>query len=378
MSDQTSSKRIEFSAPREIVISILQVVGRAISSRSSVQILSGIYLKAEGKEVRVSATDMELSLTAHIEATVESEGSIVVPGRVLLDIVRVLPPGDVTFSQPEGENTIEITCGSASYKIHTYDPTDFPNLPSPEIGKIQNIPQAPFLETLKIVSRASSSDESRPVLTGILVRLSKGRLVMAATDSYRLSVKEKSIEIPEDLEIDAILPARALAEISRIGSGSEKTEELQLVVHENQILIGCEKVWLSTRRIDGQFPNYEQLKPEKFEAEMRASREELADVTRRVSVLAQQNTAMRLSLSEGQLQLRAQTQDIGEAEEAIPVSFSGEPIEIGFNPAFFLEGLESIQGDEVVLSLINPLRPGLISGGEDDFWYLIMPIRLSN
>ena len=141
---------------------------------------------------------------------------------------------------------------------------------------------------------------------------------------------------------------------------------------------GCDGVWLSARRIDGQFPDYTALKPESFEAEMRASKEELADVTRRVAVLAQRNTALRLSLSEGQLQLRAQTQDVGEAEETLPVSFSGQPVEIGFNPGFFLEGLESVEADEIVLRLINPLRPGLISGESDDFWYLIMPIRLAS
>ena len=300
------------------------------------------------------------------------------PGRVLLDIIRVLPPGEVTFSQVAGESTLAIACGQASFKVHTYDATDFPELPSLDAAEVFGIPRAPFLETLETVGKAASRDESRPVLTGILVRLSGERLVMAATDSYRLSVKETPIELPAGLEVDAVVPARALAEVTRMSSGADGPAELQLAVHQNQILVGCDGVWLSARRIDGQFPNYEQLKPDEFEAEMKASREELAEVTRRVAVLAQRNTALRLSLSEGQLQLRAQTQDVGEAEETLPVSFSGEPIEMGFNPGFFLEGLESVDADEVVLRLINPLRPGLISGEADDFWYLIMPIRLAS
>lgn len=326
--------------------------------------------------MEAAATDMELAVRAQLAASVDGEGAVVVPGRVLLDIVRVLPPGDVAFNQVAGESTMSIACGSASYQVHMYDASDFPELPSPEGAELFEIPRAPFLETLSTVSKAASRDESRPVLTGILVKLSGQRLVMAATDSYRLSVRETAIDLAPELDVDAVVPARALAEVARIGASAEG--DLQLAVHQNQIIIGCDGVWLSARRIDGQFPDYTALKPESFEAEMRASKEELADVTRRVAVLAQRNTALRLSLSEGQLQLRAQTQDVGEAEETLPVSFSGQPVEIGFNPEFFLEGLESVEADEVVLRLINPLRPGLISGESDDFWYLIMPIRLAS
>jgi DNA polymerase-3 subunit beta len=340
-----------------------------------VQILGGIHLRAAGSSVEAAATDMELALRADLAASVDGEGAVVVPGRVLLDIVRVLPPGEVRFAQAPGEGTLAISCGSASYKVHAYDATDFPELPSPADTEIFELPRGPFLETLTTVSRAASRDESRPVLTGILVRLSGNRLVMAATDSYRLSVKETAIDAPAGLAVDAVIPARALAEVARIGASAEG--DLQVALHQNQILVGCDGIWLSARRIDGQFPDYTALKPESFEAEMRASKGELADVTRRVSVLAQRNTALRLSLSEGQLQLRAQTQDVGESEETLPVSFKGEPMEIGFNPAFFLEGLESVEADEIVLRLINPLRPGLISGESDDFWYLIMPIRLA-
>ena len=378
MSVDAPPTTLTFTAPRDTAVSVLQTVGRAVSSRSSVQILGGIHLRTVDGGIEVAATDMELALRARLEATVEGDGAVVVPARVLLDIVRVLPPGEVTFTQVAGETTLAIACGAASYKVHTYDATDFPELPSPDASEVHSIPRAPFLDTLSTVSKAASRDESRPVLTGILVRLSGERLVMAATDSYRLSVKETPIELPAGLDIDAVVPARALTEVARMSGGSDGPDELQLAVRQNQILVGCDGVWLSARRIDGQFPNYEQLKPDTFEAEMRASREELADVTRRVAVLAQRNAALRLTLSEGQLQLRAQTQDVGEAEETLPVAFSGEPIEIGFNPGFFLEGLDSVEADEVVLRLINPLRPGLISGEADDFWYLIMPIRLAS
>ena len=377
MSVDAPPSTLTFTASREAVASVLQVVGRAVSSRSSVQILGGILLRTTEDSVEAAATDMELALRAKIDAAVAGPGSVVVPGRVLLDIVRVLPPGEVTFAQVAGESTVSITCGSASYRVHTYDATDFPELPSAGGDETFTLPREPFLETLATVGKAASKDESRPVLTGILIRLSGDKLVMAATDSYRLSVKETKIDLSEGIELDAVVPARAMNEVARLGAAADDAP-IEVAVHQNQILFGCGGVWLSARRIDGQFPNYDQLKPDSFDAEMRAPRDELADVVRRVAVLAQRNTALRLGLTEGELSLRSQTQDVGEAHETMPVAFTGEPIEIGFNPAFFLEGLESISTDEVVLRLINPLRPGLLSDGSEDFWYLIMPIRLAS
>ena len=192
------------------------------------------------------------------------------------------------------------------------------------------------------------------MLTGILVRFEPGKLVMAATDSYRLSVKETPIksDVPE---LEAIVPARALEELRRIAAGAE---QIELGVHENQVVFGAGGVWLTTRRIDGQFPNYKQLLPETFEHEVTLPREELLDVVRRTAVMAQRNSPLRLRFAEGELTVSAQTQDVGEAKESLPAPFTGEPLEIGFNPEFLRDGIESVEGDDVVLKLINPLRPG--------------------
>ncbi len=148
-------------------------------------------------------------------------------------------------------------------------------------------------------------------------------------------------------------------------------------MHENQVIFGADGVWLTTRRIDGQFPNYKQLLPETFEHELTLPRGELLDVVRRVAVMAQRNSPLRLRFAEGELTVSAQTQDVGEARESLPVPFSGESLEIGFNAEFLREGVESVNDDEIRFKLISPLRPGLIQGGSDDFWYLIMPIRIA-
>jgi DNA polymerase-3 subunit beta len=212
------------------------------------------------------------------------------------------------------------------------------------------------------------------VLTGILVRFEGGKLVMAATDSYRLSVKETEIPGAQPSDLEAIVPARALTELGRIAQDSA---ELKIGVQENHVIFGAGDVWLTTRRIDGQFPNYKQLLPETFEHEVALPREEFLEVVRRTSVMAQRNSPLRLRFAEGEVTVSAQTQEVGEAKETLPVPFAGEPLEIGFNPEFLRDGLESLDTDEVALRLISPLRPGLLHSDDESFSYLIMPIRLA-
>jgi DNA polymerase-3 subunit beta len=270
------------------------------------------------------------------------------------------------------EGVLRVTCGSASYRLHTYSAEDFPRLP--EIGdEVFSVDAEALLETVSQVSRSASRDESRPVLTGILARFEPGKLVMAATDSYRLAVKETELAGSAQ-ELEAIIPARALTELARIAGDAT---QLELGVHENQVAFRTDDAILTTRRIDGQFPNVKQLLPEQFEHVVTLPRSELLEVVRRVAVMAQRNSPLRLRFSDGELEVSAQTQDVGEAKEALPAPFTGDALEIGFNPEFLRDGIESVQSDEVQLKLISPLRPGLIQGEGDDYSYLIMPIRLA-
>jgi DNA polymerase III subunit beta len=350
----------------------LGIVARAVSTRGSVQILSGVLLRAEAGRLHLAATDMELSLRSSLEASVDGAGAVVVPGRLLVDLVRLLPDNDVTIEHRAEESVVHLTCGPSSATLHTYAAEDFPRLPDLDALGTFTVDRQSFLDTVSRVARSASRDESRPVLTGILVRFEGGKLVMAATDSYRLSVKETELqgEVPE---LEAIIPARALGELSRIAQGGETVE---LGVHENQIVFAVEDVWLTSRRIDGQFPNYKQLLPESFEHDVVLPRSEVLDVVRRVGVMVQRTSPIQLRFAEGELTVFARTQDVGEAKESLPVQFSGEPLEIGFNAEFLREGIESIAADEIQLRLISPLRPAVIEGGEDDPTYLIMPIRL--
>jgi DNA polymerase III subunit beta len=175
-------------------------------------------------------------------------------------------------------------------------------------------------------------------------------------------------------ELEAIVPARALTELARIALAGD---QIELGLHENQVVFGTGEAWLTTRRIDGQFPNYKQLVPETFDHEVSLPRDELLEVVRRVSVMAQRNSPLRLRFAEGELTVSAQTQDVGEARESLPAAFGAEALEIGFNADFLRDGIESVIGEQARLKLISPLRPAVIQGEGDDFLYLIMPIRLA-
>jgi DNA polymerase-3 subunit beta len=358
---------------REMLSSRLSLVARAASARGAVQVLGGVLLRASNGLLELEATDMELSLRTSIPATIEGEGAIVVPAKLLGDVVRLLPADEVTLAYRPEDGAATIESGSYSGRLNVFAAEDFPRLPSIDVP-LHEIDAASLLDTVQRVSRAASRDESRPVLTGILVRFEGSRLTMAATDSYRMAVKETELSSAGP-ELEAIIPARALEELTRVAAGAE---HVQLGVNENHVVFGAGAAWLTTRRIDGQFPNVAQLKPEAFDVELEIDRGEVLEAVRRAAVMAQRNTPLRLRFAEGELTITAQSQDVGETRESLAVGYAGEPLEIGFNAEFLREGLESVSAESVELKLINPLRPGLLSAEGDAFWYLIMPIRLAS
>jgi DNA polymerase III subunit beta len=347
------------------------------STRSAIQALSGVQLAASGSICELRATDTDVSLRVPLEADVAREGTVVLPARLLLDIVRALPAPSVSIELRATEHDVELISGNATFHVRTLHAEDFPPFPEPDPESSVSLPAAAFVETALKVAGSASRDETRPVLTGILVSASDSEVRMVATDSYRLSVKETKLETPLSQSFEVNVPARALQELARIASHAED-EALSVSVRQNQVVFVLGRVILSSRLIDGQFPNYRQLLPESFEHELRVSGSELRDVVRRISLLAQKNAPLRLAFAAGELTVSAQTPDVGEAQEALPLSFQGEPLEIGFNPEFLRDGLDAIEEGDVVLKLISPLRPGLLEAGDGSgFLYLIMPIRLN-
>ncbi|HUA03144.1 MAG TPA: DNA polymerase III subunit beta [Solirubrobacteraceae bacterium] len=368
---------MKISCDREALLRQLQTVSRVASTRSAIQALSGVQLAAKSDGCELQATDMDVGLRVPLEAEVVREGIVVLPARLLLDVVRLLPAETVSLELRGSQQDVELVSGNATFHIRTLRAEDFPPFPEPDPDSAVTLPVEAFVSTALKVASSASRDETRPVLTGILVSASDRELRMVATDSYRLSVKETTLEnaLPSGFEVN--VPARALQELARV-AGHAEDEQLRISVRQNQVLFELDGIVLSSRLIDGQFPNYRQLLPETFEHELRVSGTELTEVVRRISLLAQKNAPLRLAFAPGELTISAQTPDIGEAQESLPVPFQGEPLEIGFNPEFLRAGLEAIEDGDVLVKLISPLRPGLIeSGDESRFRYLIMPIRLN-
>ncbi len=367
---------MKLTTKREELVAKLSIVSRAVSTRAATQALSGILITAADGRAKLSATDLDMGLETTVEADVEAEGSVLLPGRLLAEVARSLGDPTVEIESREAEHDVEIRSGSSSFHLRVLPAEDFPKQPSPGEQEMK-IPAKELGASIELVARAASRDDMRPVLTGVFVTATGSEMTMVATDSYRLAVKRTELEADLGGEIEANVPARALRELGRILT-SEGVEEARVSLLPNQAVFQAGAILLTTRLIEGQFPNFRQLLPESYEHDVRLPRTDFLDVTRRVSQLAQRNAPLRLSFSSGELAIAAETPDVGDARETMPAAFEGEPLEIGFNPEFLKEGIESVEGEEILLRLISPLRPGLLQPVEgEDFRYLVMPIRLN-
>ena len=373
----SGNQQMKLTVSRETFLSQLAIAVRGVSSRSAIQTLSGVLLRVDAGGLELQATDMEMGIRVRVDTAQAEDGSVVLPGRLLLDVVRSLPQDELSLEYRSARQDVEVVSGGARFHLRTLPSEDFPKLPEPRVEGALSVPAGAFVDTIARVARSASRDETRPHLTGVLVSAKERELRMVATDSYRLSVKETTLDQPLAGSLEANVPARTLQELGRIAQASG-AESISVSALENQVVFSVADVVLSSRLVEGRFPNYQQLLPDSYEHELRIDRGELLEVVRRISLLAQKNAPLRLRFSDGALDVSAQTPDVGHASESLPVPFKGEPLEIGFNPDFFRDGLESAESDELLLKLISPLRPGLIQSGEGGgFVYLVMPIRLN-
>lgn len=365
---------MRLTCAKEDLAAVLATVGRATSTKATVPVLGNVLIDASDGRVTVAATDMEISLRAPLAATIDEPGSVVLP-RFASEIVRSMAPGSVVIEHRSGEGVVALSSGASSFTLNCHQASEFPELPA-DGGSGIRLPVATIIAATERVTRAASRDDTRPVLTGVLVRVDADSLTMVATDSYRLAVRTAAITGGPAAPVEALMPARALAEAQRILAASG-VEDAELVLSETLGTLRAGDILLTTRLIDGQFPDYRQLIPDRFEHDLALNRAEFLGVLTRIGVLAQRNTPVRMSFTEGQLTVSAISDQLGEGRESLPVPFSGEPLEIGFNVEFLRAGVDSIEGEIVRLGIISPLRPGLLRGEGDDYRYLLMPIRLS-
>jgi DNA polymerase-3 subunit beta len=392
---------MKITANRPALLTEIQLVARAASTRSTIQAMSGVLVETNDTGISLAATDTELALRSKLDVEVEKPGKILLPARLLVEILRALDGESVTLEHKPDKGHVAVSSQRAEFDVRILPADDFPRLPELE-SNAMTLAATVFAETIDRVAKAASRDETRPVLTGILVSVEDGQLRMVATDSYRLSVKETPLADVNPFE--ANIPARTLQEAGRLIKETA-AEQVSVVSSENQIVFEIGRVILSSRLIDGQFPNYQRLLPDSYEHEIHVSRAEMLGVVRRIGLMAQRNSPLRLRFETGSLVVSAQTPDVGEAVESLPINYQGEQLEIGFNAGFLQDGLESVESDELQIKLISPVRPGLIEaasgaasdatagdsgeqngasvdetsggGATDRFLYLIMPVRLN-
>jgi DNA polymerase-3 subunit beta len=366
----------------------LAQASRGVSTRSTIQLLGGILVEAGSEAVKLSATDMEISVRTSSPAEVEEDGKVVIPARIFNDIVRSLPSGQLTLEYDGSTGTVRLAAGENEYRIRAYAAEDFPQLPEFGEDRAFKMTGEALVDTVEKVSRSYSRDETRPVLTGILISFEDSRVRMVTTDSYRLSIKETELATTFDGNREAIIPARAMQEVGRIFTASDD-EQIEVDLSENQALFRIGDVLFGTRLIDGNFPEYRRLLPTSFERKISVDRESLIGTLRRVNLFAQRQTPpvpVSLSFSEGSVEVIVRSQEIGEAHEKLPSS-SEDDFLISFNPGYLLDGVSALDSEKVVFKCNEPLKPCIIvpngdgDGGdadddsEPDFLYLIMPMR---
>lgn len=371
---------MKFSVQQEELAGALAAAGRSTSQGRDNPALAGILVELTDGRLTVSATDgnRSIRIPVHLAGAPEGEGKVLLPGKVLPGLANSLRSGVVEVSYRPDQKDVEIKSGTSVFHVRTLNADDFPPLPSLE-GDSVSLDRGVLVETIELVAGAASTGDMRPVLGAVQVTIAGDSLTMAATDSYRLAVRETKLPSAATAEVEANVPADSLKELVRLLTGSE-TEQVKMSIGDREAVFDLDGTVFSTTMVEGQFPKYQQLFPESWEHDVRLSRDELLESIKRVGgVLDRDGRLIKVTLSSGELTLSAETPELGDASETIPAGFEGEEMTVGFDHTYFREGVDSIKGDEVMLKLISPLRPGLILPiGEEGFRYLLMPLRLAD
>jgi DNA polymerase-3 subunit beta len=363
---------VKFRCEREILADALTTAGRAATSRTgTLPVLSGVRLDVDAETLTVTGTDLELTIRLSVPVHSDRSGSAVVPARLVGDIVRALPPGAVEVSVDDDE--MSISAGRSQFSVRPLSLSDYPAQVQTDAEPV-TLQSAQVADALRQVVRAASTDDARAVLTGVLIAAEDEGLKMVATDSYRLAVRD----LPQSSILAAgqkvLVPGRALAELQRILSGDA---ELSVRLGAREAVFESGETRLTTRLIEGEYPNYRNLLPSSYPNVLTVGREALLEALRRVKILAQDSTPVRLTLGGDTLQLTAITQDVGNAHEEIDATYDGAEMTVAFNPDYLASGIDAVEGDEVTLATMDPMKPAVLRGvGHDDYLYLLMPVRV--
>jgi DNA polymerase-3 subunit beta len=367
-------------------------------------VLSGILLVCEGNRLTVTGTDLDLTIRVEQEVIGLEDGSCVVPARLVADVVRSLEPGAVTLHGTEDK--MEISAARSRFSLRAFSVVEFPAVAQPTEPTVE-LPAPALAEALRQVVRAASNDDARPLLTGVLLTTEGDGVRLVATDSYRLALRDLAGTGGVGEGGDILVPARALAELQRLpagsghiaapatadggtggegGEGDEAGESSRrsvptvgVATGPNEITFSLGSVRISTRLLDGTYPDYRLLIPDHYPNRLHLGKESLIGALRRVRLLVRDNTTpVRLSMRAGGVDLSVVSQEVGDANETVDGDFTGEDLVIAFNPSYLIDGVDAVMGDEVLIETADPSKPATVRGAEqDDYRYLLMPVRVS-
>jgi DNA polymerase III subunit beta len=366
---------MKFQCSRKDLYEALQTVTRAVSGRSTLPILSNVLIEPDSTTVQMAATDLELGIKCSFNASVNEKGPITVPAKTISDIVSQLPEADVTIAVDD-RNTAVVTCRRSEYRILGLPSEEFP--PLPEVGNEVSftIPQKLLHQMVRYTAIAASTDDTRPILTGVCTTLTGNKLRMAATDTHRLALR--TCEVSEaNGDRTVIIPGRAMTEMMRALS-ADSPEPVNVRLDANQVMFATETVTLVSRLIEGQFPKFERVIPTSHTKKLTIPVAEFHQAVRRASIVAREASNRIVLRTDGEnLTVTAQAGDLGNAYEELEVVREGDDIEIVFNYRYLLDVLGVLEGDGLYLEMSEPLAPAVIRTVDDgDYLMVIMPMQL--
>ena len=366
---------MKFRCERDVLADALNSAGRAATNRTgTLPVLSGVRIEVAGDTLTVTGTDLELTIRLTVEVGGDRDGAAVVPARLIGDIVKSLPAGAVEIELDQGESgEMSISAGRSQFSVGPVSLDDYPAQTEPT-GEAVTLQAETMADSLRQVVRAASTDDARAVLTGVLLASEEDGVRMVATDSYRLAVRD----LPDSAVLGSgqkvLIPGRALTELQRLMGD---VEQLTVRFGEREATFEAGTTRLSTRLIEGDFPNYRNLLPSSYPNLLTVSKASMMEAIRRVKILAQDSTPVRLTLGGETVTLTAITQDVGNAAEEIDASYDGAEMTVAFNPDYLAAGIDAIDADDVTLATMDPMKPAVLRGaGQDDYLYLLMPVRV--
>ncbi len=355
-------------AERDDLAEVFGRASRAVAMRSALPILQGVHCRALGKTLHVLGTDLEMSVRSSLEVEVNEEGEVVIPAKLTSEAIRKLPPGAVTMTADDGE--VQIVGNGPRFRLRELSVEDFPKLNEPDFSEGVEVDGEELQDSVNQVVVAASADAARPILTGVLFEQSEEGLRLVATDSYRLAV----CDLPGvGINRSGLVPARGLRELGRtIGS-----DKIQVGIGEREAAFRSDKGTLTVRLIEGTFPNYRQLLPQGYPNRMVVEREALIEALGRAALVAEDHIPVRMRMAEDGIEMTVSRQEVGGETELLPGNYTGEEVEIAFNPRYLTEGVSAVTSEQVELEVLDGLKPAVIKGtGETDFLYLLMPVRV--